>query len=134
MLDHVVRRLPDPHTDGRGMQPAAMGDQAIADRVMGDQFLALLGRHAPHVVPRAGVGVADLDAAPAQIDEFAVLDAIVPAAKPEGHRIAARVTHGAAIEDDVSGRQGDNGRIQADFRLRETTGRRAQRPNWCARS
>ncbi len=36
VLDDVVRRMADPDAHGRRVQPAAVGDQAVADRVAGD--------------------------------------------------------------------------------------------------
>jgi len=63
--------------------------------------------------------VADLDAAAAQVDEFAVLHPVAPAARAEGRGVPARVPHGAGVEHEVPGPHGDDRRSQADLGLGE---------------
>ena len=47
VFDDVVGRVADPDADGRRMQPAAVGDQAVADRVVRDELFAPLAGMRP---------------------------------------------------------------------------------------
>ena len=64
-------------------------------------------------------GVADLDAAAAEIDHLAGFDSDVAAAGPKAHRIPAGVNDGAADEADIPRADGGDGLARIDRRLRE---------------
>ena len=74
--------MADPHADGRRVQPAAVGDEAVADRVVRDEPVAVVG-------DQDRGAVADLDAAGAQVVHLAVLARVVLAAGPEVIGVAA---------------------------------------------
>ena len=125
--------LPDPDADGRRMQPAAMGDQAVADRVVGHEHffirrqLQAAGQCLRHVADRRrlGQGIADLDAAAAHVHQFTAFQSIVFAAGPERDGIFADMPYGAVLQQQVPGRNSGDGRAQVDLGLRKRlTGQR----------
>ena len=107
----VVRRVADPDANRRGVQPAAVGDQAAADCVVRNDLFGITRRGVPGFFARPG-GRADQHAAAAEIDQFAAIHQIVAAAPAKSHRVSADLPHGAAVEGDVPRGHGRNCRAR----------------------
>ena len=127
VLDAIVGRMADPDPDARGMQPAAMGDQALPHGVVRHDLLRLVGRGAPAMLARRR-GLADQHPAAAQVDQFAAIDKVVPAAGAEGQGVAADVPHGTGLEGDVPRRHGRQRPADVHFGLGIALALRIERP------
>ena len=127
VLNGVVGRVADPDADSRRMQPPAIRNRAVANRVVGDNHLLVrsrlqaVGPRLRHVVHgrRMGQGVADLDTTAPHVHQLTTLQPIVLASGSEADGILTHISHGTILPHHVPRRyRGDRG-SQVDLGLRK---------------
>ena len=117
-LDGGPVGLTDPDPDPRRMEAAAMGDRAVADRVLGDPGdRAPPRRDRPHHHP-----------AGPQIEQFAAVDEAAAAADAKRQAVAADMTDPAADELHVAGPGERDGSADIEIPLRRRLAARGHRP------